>query len=289
MAEPTTVVAFDQEQPARLLVDYLNSKRIHAVYVASSEPHRHGVALFDSAQIDEAKPLIEGFITNPYHQKYQSAAWKHGTQFTGNGETAFNINGMKAPFRGAPVVTAIFALCSLIFALYSIGFAMPVRYYLFIQPFPILLDTQQWWRTITPALVHLSALHFVFNMGWWVYLGSQVERKLGSVFLFALFGVSAISSNISQLMVSGPYFGGLSGVVYALMGFVWWIGWLKPNWNMQLSKPLVGFMLLWLILGYADVLWVNMANTAHLIGLISGCALAWLVSKISDLNAPNNT
>jgi len=28
------------------------------------------------------------------------------------------------------------------------------------------------------------------------------------------------------------------------------------------------------VLGYTDVLWVNMANTAHTVGLISGCLIA---------------
>jgi len=33
-----------------------------------------------------------------------------------------------------------------------------------------------------------------------------------------------------------------------------------------------------LVLGYADILWVNMANAAHTAGLISGCLLAGALS-----------
>ena len=47
---------------------------------------------------------------------------------------------------------------------------------------------------------------------------------------------------------------------------------------MTLPRAIVGFMLVWLVIGYADVLWVNMANTAHLVGLISGCLLAALLA-----------
>ncbi len=80
-------------------------------------------------------------------------------------------------------------------------------------------------------------------------------------------------------MVSGPNFGGLSGVVYGLFGYVWWLGWLKPEKGLGISNALVGFLLVWLMLGYLDVLPVNMANTAHLLGLLTGCLMALFKAK----------
>ena len=117
-------------------------------------------------------------------------------------------------------------------------------------------------------------LHIVFNLLWWWVLGKQVESKFGTTFLLVLFALSALASNVGQLLVTGPNFGGLSGVVYALLGFAWWIGWLRPSWGIRLPKSIIGFMLVWLLLGYANVLWMNVANTAHTVGLISGCLLA---------------
>ena len=111
---------------------------------------------------------------------------------------------------------------------------------------------------------------------WWWQLGGAVEKALGKGVLLHLLLLSAMSSNVGQYLVSGANFGGLSGVVYGLVGFVWWMGWLAPEKGLFLSKPLVGFLLFWLLLGYADVLPINMANTAHLLGLISGCLLALL-------------
>jgi GlpG protein len=101
--------------------------------------------------------------------------------------------------------------------------------------------------------------------------------------LLVLFVFSAAASNVAQLVVSGPNFGGLSGVVYALVGCVWWLGWLKPAWGLSLPKPIVGFLLVWLVVGYLDVLPVSMANTAHTVGLICGCLFAWfLVTKTKN-------
>ena len=44
----------------------------------------------------------------------------------------------------------------------------------------------------------------------------------------------------------------------------------------SVAGGIVGFMLVWLIIGYSGVLWVEVANTAHTVGLISGCLLALL-------------
>jgi len=88
--------------------------------------------------------------------------------------------------------------------------------------------------------------------------------------------VSAVISNTGQFLVSGPYFSGLSGVGYALLGYAWWHDWLAPEKGLTIPKPIVGLSLFFMLLGFANVLPVNMANTAHLLGLISGCGLAWL-------------
>jgi GlpG protein len=41
-------------------------------------------------------------------------------------------------------------------------------------------------------------------------------------------------------------------------------------------------MLVWLVLGYADILWVNMANAAHTAGLITGCLMAGALALIAN-------
>ena len=111
---------------------------------------------------------------------------------------------------------------------------------------------------------------------WWWQLGGSIEQVIGKFSLFTVLIVSALVSNVGQFMVDGPNFGGLSGVVYALVGYVWWMGWLMPEKGLSLSKPIIGFMLFWLLLGYTSLMPINVANTAHLLGLVSGCALAFL-------------
>ena len=61
----------------------------------------------------------------------------------------------------------------------------------------------------------------------------------------------------------------------ALVGYVWWYSWLAPGKGLYLSKPVIGFLLFWLVLGFVGVLPVNMANTAHLLGIIK-----WLCARL---------
>lgn len=134
------------------------------------------------------------------------------------------------------------------------------------------LVLQQPWRLITPALLHMSATHLFFNLFWWWYLGGRIELTLGGKTLTLLFLVTGISANLLQWYTSGPLFGGLSGVVYGLFGFCAVYGWGRRS-ALNLPPALLVFMLGWLVLGYTSVLWVNMANEAHLMGLISGALL----------------
>lgn len=164
-----------------------------------------------------------------------------------------------------------------------IGGSIWVRDHLMALPIDTMSQSGQWWRVITPAFIHFGIVHIAFNLIWWWSLGRQIETRFGSSTLMLLFLFSAIGSNVGQLIVSGSNFGGLSGVVYAVVGFVWWIGWLRPKWNLSLPNPVIGFLLVWLVLGYMDVLWVNMANTAHTVGLLSGCLFAWCLVSLTKL------
>ena len=75
------------------------------------------------------------------------------------------------------------------------------------------------WRYFTHALMHFSVMHILFNLLWWWYLGGAVEKRLGSGKLIVITLISALLSGYVQHKFSGPWFGGLSGVVYALMGY----------------------------------------------------------------------
>ncbi|MBL4940158.1 MAG: rhomboid family intramembrane serine protease GlpG [Colwellia sp.] len=236
-------------------------------------------------KITQAKLEFEYFIKQPFDQKYQQAAWQHGETVTLNKSDSALLTQFKVNFLAhADLVTlTVFFLCWLVFLGSNLGWAQSLFNQLQFYP-RLSVDAfiTEPWRILGPAFFHFSWLHIVFNTMWWWQLGGSIEKILGKGTLINLLLISAIFSNLGQFFVSGANFGGLSGVVYALVGFVWWYGYLAPEKGLFLSKPIVGFLLFWLLLGFADLLPVNVANTAHLLGLISGCLLAVFKVRLTD-------
>lgn len=277
------LVKLEQHNIALLFANYLLTLNIEAEVLTESDttdPLTHNqqhIVYCQQDKIEQAKIEFERFIKKPFDQKYQQAAWQHGEVVTvNNSESTLLTSFRENFFSHAGIVTLIvFMLCWLFFLGSSLGW----KHTLFnlIQFYPQLsLENfiTEPWRIIGPVFFHFSWLHIVFNTMWWWQIGGSIEKTLGKGVLINILLISAIFSNLSQFFVSGSNFGGLSGVVYALVGFVWWYGYLAPEKGLSLPKPIVGFMLFWLVLGFVEILPVNVANTAHLIGLIAGCLLA---------------
>ena len=271
---------------ALLFSNYLQSLGIQAQLKASDE---QGYVIFcPEDKISQAKVEFDVFILQPYADKYQQAAWDRSEAVTLNADDFSLLTSFKESFLAhAGIVTlVIFSLCWLVFLGSELGWAQQLfnilQFYPQLSPDAFLADPI---RLIGPAFFHFSWLHIVFNTMWWWQLGGSIEKTLGKTILINILFISAIVSNLGQFLVSGSNFGGLSGVVYALVGFVWWFGYLAPERGLSLSKPIVGFLLFWLVLGFVDLLPVNVANTAHLLGLLTGCFLALLTVKVIGINA----
>ena len=168
-------------------------------------------------------------------------------------------------WRQAPLTSALLLLCLLVYLWQQLDWRSSGA----LQ----LTEPTQLWRWFTPMLLHFSLTHLVFNLAWWLYLGRQFEQRLGLLMLLNVTLSVALISNAAQYFMVNPNFGGLSGVVYALVGYCYLSDQLSGRQRYLLSHGLFGFMLVWLALGFMDLLWVNMANWAHLGGL--GCGLLW--------------
>ena len=144
------------------------------------------------------------------------------------------------------------------------------------------------WRLITPIFVHFGLMHFVFNGLWLALLGGRIETLLGPVHLLLLGLVCAVISNLGQFVWTGSVaFGGMSGVIYALLGYIWIRNLLAPHPILALPKELIGFMLFWLLFcmtGALDfLLGVGIANAAHFSGLIVGMLLGLIFGLLGTV------
>jgi len=203
----------------------------------------------------------------------------------------------RANWRQAPVTLGLILLSLGGFLLVYLQAPMEWLGQLTFTPFRISGDQIQfyespgeYWRLITPAFIHFGWLHIVFNSLWMWDLGSRVERLLGGLNMLGLFLVIALVSNVAQFVFGGPsLFGGMSGVVYGMLGFSWVAPLLQPRWSIQPTPGIMLFMVGWLvacIFGIVEVLGFGaIANAAHVGGLLSGAALGaafGLLSRISS-------
>ena len=158
-----------------------------------------------------------------------------------------------AGWRQVPVTAALILLSIGGFLLFYLSATRWLGYLTF-TPFavvdgrPVFSGMQgQYWRLITPAFLHFGWLHIVFNSLWLWELGGKVERVMGHINMFLLFLVIALVSNVSQFVFGGAgLFGGMSGVVYGLLGFSWVAPLFQPAWRIQPSPALMLFMVGWL-------------------------------------------
>ncbi|MFC4700687.1 rhomboid family intramembrane serine protease GlpG [Glaciecola siphonariae] len=277
MSDFTPFIRFGQERAAQLLAAYLREQGIACKVdpIEDNGNEAFQLSIRDIAQKDAAMSIAQDFLANPNAPKFQDAAWHTGEvsssqqSMLGTGTMPSLKDAAKAPFT-----MLIILLCAGVYLGGLLGYFEVIFNALRIEYFDQLASNHQWWRLFGPNFLHFSATHIIFNLIWWWIFGSQLERVFGTFWLVVLFVVSSLFANIAQLLVSGPNFGGMSGVVYALFGFVWWTGWLRPRWGISIPNGFVVFLLVWLAIGYSGVLFVDMANEAHAFGLISGCLLA---------------
>lgn len=129
-------------------------------------------------------------------------------------------------------------------------------------------------RLFTPAFVHYTVLHLLTNVVLWWMFASQIEARsrCGLVLLAVL---AAGVTNLLQWYVGGPKFGGLSGVVYALLGYLWLTNRCRGA-QFQLD-PLIGWGMLALIPLAATGWFGKFSNMAHVSGLVFGALVALAV------------
>lgn len=138
------------------------------------------------------------------------------------------------------------------------------------------------WRLISPIFMHANVLHIFFNMLWLRDLGSMIEARQSSWLLAVQVIVFGLISNLTQYLLFGPYFLGMSGVVYGLFGYVWIRGKFDPGSGLFIHPSTVSMMLIWFFVCLFGGLGLfggpQIANGAHAGGLIAGMAWGYLSS-----------
>lgn len=266
------LITLTNPRMAQAFIDYMASRQID-IKMMPEGGGQFALWLTDGQHQIEAEAELKHFLQEPTAKKYQAASWdvadSRKAQFRYRSPSMLDMVKAKA----GPFTLFVMGLCLFIFALQQFGMAEPVFAALHFPAY----EGQQWqhWRWVTHAILHFSVIHIAFNLLWWWQLGGDIEKKLGSGPLLKLFLLSAALSGAGQYWVEGANFGGLSGVVYALVGYLWVLGARVPKLGLSMPKPVIGFMLVWLIWGFVQP-FMAIANTAHLAGLLAGVGIGFL-------------
>jgi GlpG protein len=286
------------EKTARTFADYLYVRKIES-QLEYEKPDGWGIWIHDEDKLEEATQLLTAFQTDPngpqYRAEAKSAAGLRAEVEKGEASWRKKLHDRRHLFRplrdyGFGLVTFALIVISVVVALFSkLGDDPRLIMRLFITEYSLSDNLLQWngalpeirhgqvWRLITPIFIHFGLLHLFFNMLWLRDLGSMIEARQSWKLLAVLVLVIAAGSNLAQYFFGGPMFGGMSGVVYGLLGYIWMRGKFDPGSGLYLHPSTVTMMIIWFFVCFTPIL-PHVANAAHAAGLIMGLAWGYLAS-----------
>jgi GlpG protein len=296
---------------AQYFVDYLVANEMPA-QVSPAPGGGFDLWIVEEDHLAKAQQEFATFKQDPSDPKYRKAAAKADQvrqkeiervrQYQKNTQVV----ARRTARRGPPVGTGLLIICIAAFVLSNFSFDIQTRTvqsmaFMFAPASADLelvgsLERQCYnllrgevWRLITPAFLHMSFWHIIFNMYWLVILGFRIERREGGLcFLSLVIAAAAIPNFLQAIMppelggtpaFAGPGFwvipfGGFSGVGYAIFGFVWMRGSWKNVPEYFLTPGSVMVWIAWFMLGVLgldrSLVGFEMADWAHGGGLFIG-------------------
>jgi GlpG protein len=286
------------EKTARTFTDYLFVQKIQS-HLDYEKPDGWGIWINDEDRVEEASRLLTVFRANPADPKYRAeakgAAELRAEAEKGEGAYRKKLRDRRQLFQPltaygfGPVTFALIGI-SVVVGLYSkLGDDSHAIMRLFITDYSVSgnyihsvkgleeIRHGQVWRLITPIFIHFGWLHIIFNMLWLRDLGSMIEGRQSSWMLAVLVLVIGACSNVAQYYYGGPDFGGMSGVVYGLLGYIWMRGKFDPASGLYVHPTTVMMMLVWFFACFTPLI-PHIANATHAAGLALGLAWGYLSS-----------
>ena len=274
---------FKAEKEALRFWSFLCKEKIDSNLEKKENGNGWEIWISEEDQLGQALMHFQEFTEKPNDSKFNSEqrALPENESFSRKGKTRFKEYNLREKWQSRERTAGVFTLALIItsvavFLVSGMGQNTEIVGSFFISE---KLDGRlseftsgQVWRVITPIFLHLGLFHLLFNMFWLYELGSQIERKKGGKFFLTFLLFVAIFSNLTQFTFSGPNFGGMSGVVYGLFGYVWIKSRLDPGDGFLIDPTVAMIMFGFFFICFTGV-FGGVANWAHAGGLAVG--LAW--------------
>lgn len=288
----------EEEHAAATFGDYLFVKGIENE-IERQKDGSFAVWILSEEELDAARELLNRFRLNPAASEFQKASEDARRILKREEKEAAAAQGRvidrsqiwQERAATTPHLTiALIVISVAVFVVSKMGEDTDVIRSLFITEYSATGGYIRWhaglteirsgqvWRVFTPMFIHFGLVHILFNMLWLKDLGAMIERYRGSFYFGLLVLVIAVVSNVAQYVVSAPNFGGMSGVVYGLLGYIWMKGKYDPASGLFLHQTTVAMMMIWFGLCLTGLMG-PIANTVHGVGLAIGVAWGYLSAR----------
>ncbi len=262
-------------EKALTFADYLNSIGIRAVARSRDESPAWAVAVANESDVSRAKIELVKYAGSPYDQKYTQASWTSGRYQKAEKRLS---GGILASWNPLTMTSVIELICVLFYLAMFVSERSVVEWFSLTRAMGD-LTPENYYRLLTPVFLHFNIVHIAFNLVMWEALARPLERTLGLGKLFSLFIAVALMSNVLQYMVldGNGTFGGLSGVVYGVIGYMGLISRRSdcPQ-SLQFPQGLLAVSAVFIVFGFFVS---GIANFCHLGGLLVGLAWGFLDYK----------
>lgn len=292
-------------EAARTFEDFLLTRGVKASVEESGSGW--AVWIYDEDDVEQARQELSDFRENPDDERFTKGAQAAGElrrqEEKQRKQAAKNLVHMRERWNRpmtarAPVTSALIAISIVVAAagtdwgrfsetLELCNQRDSIVGYLYIQSWsetgggwirddPYFGDVRrgQIWRLVTPIFIHLGPLHILFNMLWLLQLGSAIELRRGTLRYAGIVLAMVVLSNAAQYLYKGPLFGGMSGVVFGLFGYIWIKSRYEPESGFLMPPNVAFLMIVWFVVcftGYVGPI----ANTAHGVGLMTGMVIGY--------------
>lgn len=285
---------------AQTFVDYLLVRGVKGA--AEKDSDGWSIWVYDEDQITTARTELEKFRQNPDDPHVTSAASQAAALRANESQRAREQTTRVVDFRkrwqttgsaSIPLTMMLAVLClgvsmlgdfgkqdqriydDLSFASRETLEAMPLDQLDTVKATFQDISEGEVWRLVTPIFLHFSYTHLLFNTYGLISLGGLLEQRFGTWRMLRLVLLFSLFSNGAQAVMSGPFFGGYSGVNFGMFGYIWMKSRFDPEAGFYISPANVVYMMIFFFACMTGGLG-PIANWAHWGGLVMGLACGYL-------------
>jgi rhomboid protease GluP len=153
---------------------------------------------------------------------------------------------------------------------------------------PLILLRAEWWRLLTAGFLHGGIFHIAMNSWALMDLGAQVEELFGPYKMVVFYVVTTIAGFVASTWWSPMQLSiGASAGLFGLIGVMIAVG---VQSKTILGATIRGMYIRWAVYGllFGLIPGFRVDNAAHIGGLVSGFAVAWLAGLPSLTPRPSD-